>query len=196
MPAAFSGDPKTLWIASVADSDRRMKLLEDFWFQDRHGDTWSVDAEYVIDGASIPRALWTLVGSPYTGQYRRASVVHDKACDDAAGNEDARRRADRMFFEACRAGGCGWFEAMILYAGVRIGAAWSTMAPELLAQSRKEGATLVRPPYEQNMIAEYQYLAERITRAGPTDDAKEVEKRADASQAELALMRTGLVSTA
>ena len=59
-----------------------------------------------MDGASIPRALWTLVGSPYRGDYRRASIVHDQACDDAHGDKDKRRAADRMFYHACREGGC------------------------------------------------------------------------------------------
>jgi hypothetical protein len=29
------------------------------------------------DGASIPKVLWSIVGSPLTGKYVRASIVHD-----------------------------------------------------------------------------------------------------------------------
>ena len=117
----FSGDPRTYWVTE-AGSDRHMRLLEEFWFRDPDGRVWRTPSDYWIDGASIPRALWTLVGSPYTGDYRRASVVHDKACDEAVGDPTARRAADRMFYHACRAGGCAVIEATLLYIGVRIGA--------------------------------------------------------------------------
>src|SRR5262245_52311580 len=79
----FSEEPRTLWLTEIKDGDRRMRLLADFWFDDVDGKRWLTPTAYVVDGASIPRALWTLVGSPYTGCYRRASIVHDKACDDA-----------------------------------------------------------------------------------------------------------------
>ena len=117
----FSGEPRTLWLTDKAARDRKMQVLQDFCFTDPDNKEWRTPAEYAVDGASIPQALWTVVGSPYTGDYRRASVVHDKACDDANGNASARRAADRMFFHACRAGGCSIAEA-ILYIGVRIGA--------------------------------------------------------------------------
>jgi hypothetical protein len=112
----FSADPRAIWLTEE-EPDRRMQLLSEFWFRDPDGRTWEAPLNYRIDGASIPRALWTLVGSPYTGDYRRASVVHDKACDDAKGNNAARREADRMFYHACRAGGCGVKEATLLYIG-------------------------------------------------------------------------------
>src|SRR6266446_3380743 len=98
-----------------------MRLTKAFSFEDPSHKIWLAPKNAVIDGASIPRALWTLVGSPYTGDYRRASIVHDKACDDAVNNSTARRAADRMFYHACRAGGCSIEDATLLYVGVRIG---------------------------------------------------------------------------
>jgi hypothetical protein len=82
----FSGEPETRWLMETAEENRRMKLLAPFSFVDPDGKEWITPVNYNVDGASIPRAVWTLVGSPYTGDYRRASVVHDKACDDAVGN--------------------------------------------------------------------------------------------------------------
>jgi hypothetical protein len=52
-------------------------------------------------------------------------VVHDVACDEAGANKKKRRAADRMFFHACRAGGCSIWQSIVLYLGVRIGAAAS-----------------------------------------------------------------------
>lgn len=118
MSGTFSGNPRTEWL-SEAGADRNMALLEDFWYDDPAGRRWTAPAGSVVNGASIPAPLWSTVGSPYTGEYRRASIVHDVACDDPAVN---RREADRMFYFACLAGGCTRAQARLLYAGVRIGA--------------------------------------------------------------------------
>lgn len=117
----FSGNPKTEWLTSAATDDRDMKMLEDFHYDDPAGRRWPAKAGSVINGASIPTALWSTVGSPYTGDYRLASIVHDVACDDPTVN---RKQADEMFYHACLAGGCSKSQARVLYAGVRVGA-WS-----------------------------------------------------------------------
>ncbi|UYZ57577.1 DUF1353 domain-containing protein [Hymenobacter latericus] len=141
MYGRFSGNPRTEWLPE-AGADRRMLLLEDFWYTDPDGRTWVAPAGSVIDGASIPAPLWSTIGSPYTGEYRRASIVHDVACADARVN---RREADRMFYFACQAGGCSRLQAELLYAGVRIGAwapdirLWSgRIARPLLARGRTQ----------------------------------------------------------
>jgi len=58
-----------------------------------------------VDGATIPEPLWALVGSPFTGDYRNASIIHDIAVEDA-GTKRGRKAADRMYYYACRRGGC------------------------------------------------------------------------------------------
>lgn len=82
-----------------------MALLEKFSFTDPDGKQWDADKDYRTDAASIPEALWSFVGSPFTDNYRRAAIVHDIACVNAS--DDAQRlAADEMFYHACRAGGC------------------------------------------------------------------------------------------
>jgi hypothetical protein len=114
---SFSGNPKTEWLSQHGD-DREMRLLEAFWYIDPQGRRWDVPADSIVNGASIPRTLWSSVGSPYTGDYRRASVIHDVAVRTAG---VVRSEADTMFYFACLAGGCALLEAKLLYAGVRIG---------------------------------------------------------------------------
>jgi hypothetical protein len=114
----FSANPKTEWLQE-AGGDRQMKLLEEFWYEDPDGRRWSASVGEIIDGASIPAPLWSMVGSPYTGEYRRAAVVHDAACGNPA---VVRKEADKMFYFACLAGGCSNRQAELMYAGVRIGA--------------------------------------------------------------------------
>jgi len=117
----FSGNPRTEWLSERGD-DRSMRLLEAFWYIDPQGRRWDVPAGTVVDGASIPRTLWSSVGSPYTGDYRRAAVVHDTAINNPAVIRD---EADTMFYYACLAGGCSLLQAKLLYGGVRIGS-WTS----------------------------------------------------------------------
>jgi hypothetical protein len=174
----FSGEPKTIWLTEDGQ-DRYMKLIDPFWYKGKVLDV-IVPAGYRIDGASIPRALWTLVGSPYTGEYRRASIVHDKACEDANGDAEKRRVADRMFFYACRAGGCSWAQAVALYIGVRIGAArdqverWSEFETYV-----DESPQLFRTQSELAIERDFSTAARVVLRQGEADDDIEIERRTD-----------------
>ena len=135
---SFSGNPKTEWLTEPGTEDRNMRLLAAFWYKDPDGRVWPAPKGSVINGASIPRPLWSTVGSPYTDDYRRASVVHDVACDSPS---VPRKDADVMFYHACLAGGCSPVQARILYAGVRLGA-WASN--NLTDRSMSAGQLLFR----------------------------------------------------
>lgn len=187
---SFSGNPETTWLTEGAP-DRKMRLTNAFHYIDPKGKKWPAPANYVVDGASIPRALWTMVGSPYTGDYRRASIVHDVACDEAQGDPKARRRADRMFFHACMAGGCPWWEAAMLYIGVRIGAiiesgssvAWRETGPKRTAFRARTSPNAA----ELRIQADFRLLADRVLALGETEDAVVLERRVNKSLSELSL---------
>lgn len=184
----FSNDPQALWLCE-SGHDRRMCLLEAFTFTDPSGVVWDAPAGSEVDGASIPRPLWTLVGSPYTGDYRRASVVHDTACERAGADRKLRRAADRMFYRACRAGGCSIRESVLLYLGVRIGAIWPDI-PQWAAARECEhsGPRLSRSLEEQKLEADFVAAARLVLSDGETDDADEIESRVDAALTEVTRM--------
>ena len=119
MKQGFSGEPLTRW-----KGDREMILEEEFYYVDSHGKQWIAPVNSVLNGATIPKALWNKIGSPFVGQYRRASVVHDVAVGELD-NPDVslteRKKADRMFYDACLHDNCGKQFSLILYIGVRIG---------------------------------------------------------------------------
>lgn len=115
-------DPETRWMSDGKAPNRDMVLLEKFIYWDRERKPWDAPEKSEVDGASIPQPLWAIVGSPYTGAYRRASILHDVACERAEGDFEKRREADRMYYFACRRGGCGVVEAVVQYLGVSIGA--------------------------------------------------------------------------
>lgn len=115
----FVGTVKTEWI----EPDRKMRLLDDFSYVDAKGTTWAAPKDSVVDGASIPQILWSVVGSPYTGEYRNASVVHDVAC---VKRDKPWQDVHRMFYEACRAGGVGEQKAKLMYSAVyHFGPKWA-----------------------------------------------------------------------
>jgi len=194
----FSGEPVTLWLTQDETEDRRMKILKDFSFKDPSSKTWLSPADSVIDGASIPRALWGIVGTPYTGDYRRASIVHDVACDEAGSDRKKRRAADRMFFHACRAGGCSIRQSILLYLGVRVGAAASAVpAWHAAVAVETAGPRTKRTNGELRLELDFQEMADRVLGPKVTDDVEEVERRTDKALSNFAGFRgLGRVATA
>jgi len=73
----FLGEVKVLWLADP----RKMQLLEDFVYLDSNGLEWRATKGSIIDGASIPKFFWRVIGSPFIGLYRDPSVIHDVYCD-------------------------------------------------------------------------------------------------------------------
>ena len=96
-------------------ADRGMRLVETFAFIDENGKRWEVPAGHVVDGASIPRILWSSIGSPFVGDYRRASVVHDYYCDVKT---ESWRDTHRNFYDAMIAAGVSVSRARYMYAAV------------------------------------------------------------------------------
>jgi hypothetical protein len=101
---------------------RTVTLLSELSFFDPDSLQWTAPKGLVVDGASIPRPLWSIVGSPYTGGYRRASVIHDQFCDT---KERTWRETHYVFYLASRVDGVSELYAKLLYGGVlRFGPRW------------------------------------------------------------------------
>jgi len=73
----FEGRPRVEW---PAGNGRAMQLIEPFVFVDKTGYRWEVFKGTIIDGSSVPRILWPIIGSPYCGLHREASIPHDLYC--------------------------------------------------------------------------------------------------------------------
>ena len=104
----FSGPIETRW-----ESDgRTMTLLNELRYTDPKGVVWIAPAGSSVDGASIPRALWSFFGGPFEGKFRNASVLHDVAYDQKS---RPWQQVDRMFYDAMRCSGVGPIEAKTFY---------------------------------------------------------------------------------
>jgi hypothetical protein len=103
-------------------SDRRRELLADFSFVRTTGETITAPKGFRYDGASIPRLFWRIIGSPFTGDYRRAAVIHDWLC--FLGNRGLTPHSSpsvhQIFYEGMRADGCGPIRAFFMWAAVRL----------------------------------------------------------------------------
>lgn len=170
----FSGEPLTRW-----DGFRNMVLVEEFYFIDSNGFKWVTPAGSCLNGATIPRALWSSIGSPFTGRYRRASVVHDYAVGELCNPDveyDARTKADRMFYEACRFDGCSKIFAGILYVGVRFGT-WSAQISSGFMEDELQGTEAVRRDSESEYVySKFWNVIDTAQNAINNEDLDELDK--------------------
>lgn len=74
---------------------------------------------FITDFASIPRVLWSAVGGPAEGKYRKAAVVHDFLYRTPG--LATRPQADAVLLEAMKFLGCSWWQRTVIYSGVRVG---------------------------------------------------------------------------
>jgi hypothetical protein len=114
----YNVNPATKWGAD----GRSMTLIDRFEYIDGNGRHWVVPGGTVVDGASIPQVFWSLIGGPFDGKYRNASVIHDYFC------EQRRRRwqdVHHVFYEAMLTSGVESTKAFLMYKAVeRFGPRW------------------------------------------------------------------------
>lgn len=107
----FLGAIRTEWL----QDGRRMRLLSEFQYIDPQGKKWIAPAGSIVDGASIPKAFWSIIGGPFEGKYRAASVIHDVACDEKTQPWESVHEA---FYWAMRASGVEALKAKVMFTAV------------------------------------------------------------------------------
>jgi hypothetical protein len=94
---------------------RNMKLVASFAYVDPRGQRWNAPAGSVVNGASIPQFAWSIIGGPFEGKYRDASVIHDVACKK---KERPWQDVHEAFYTAMLASGVEALRAKVMYAAV------------------------------------------------------------------------------
>jgi hypothetical protein len=92
------------------------RLLEDYTYIGADGRRWTVPKGTVVNGASIPKAVWSLIGGPWSGEYRNASVIHDYMCEALIESSDFTHR---LFYEAMTSSNVGEKLAKMMYFAVK-----------------------------------------------------------------------------
>ena|SRR6266446_10472325 len=172
----YTGAPVTRW----NPDGRSMTLLNELRYTDPRGEVWIAPAGAVVDGASIPRSLWSFMGGPFEGRYRNASVLHDVAYDQ---HDRPWQDCDRMFYNAMRCSGVGPVEAKTMYYTLyRFGRHWDFSVKR--AKPIKVGHKLVAraeaeyPRASPAARDEIEAARDWIRNAAPT--VEQIEQRADA----------------
>lgn len=175
----YSGPVDTRW-----ESDgRSMTLLSELRYTDPEGVVWIAPAGSKVDGASIPRSLWTIMGGPFEGKYRNASVLHDVAYEQ---QNKPWSDCDRMFYNAMRCSGVGRVEAGTMYYSLyRFGRHWKFTVKKAKKLSKKERLALQQqqqqaepPPAEPVDRISIEQARGWIRSAEPS--LEQIEQRADA----------------
>jgi len=127
-------------VAEWLNDGRDMRLEKDFAYIDPNATRWFAPKGSIVNGASIPRAVWSLIGGPFEGKYRNASVVHDVACEKM---EHTWEETHLMLYRAMRASGVWESKSKLMYFAVyHFGPRWSIGRPQyhLLEQPTEEDA--------------------------------------------------------
>lgn len=167
--------PVTEWL----DDGRDMRLKQPFGYVDPAGRQWPVPAGVVVNGASIPQVLWSLIGGPFEGPYRNASIVHDHYCDVRA---RTWQDTHRVFLDAMLCSGVGRLRAKTMYYAVyRFGPRWTIGPVAVLEAFGAAGAGRSVPaplPVEPFDAASFEIDASFIREADL--DIADIEALADA----------------
>ena len=104
-------------------------LLEDVEIK-ALGYTIRVKKGFDFDAASIPRYLWSIIGTPLTGDYKVAALVHDALY---ASQELPKELADNVFLEIMRLHGVSYAKRYSMYNAVKLfgGSAWENNQGEV-----------------------------------------------------------------
>jgi Protein of unknown function (DUF1353) len=169
----FTGEPVTKW----NPDGRTMTLLTELRYTDPNGEVWVAPVGSQVDGASIPRYLWSIMGGPFEGKYRNASVLHDVAYGE---RKRPWQDCDRMFYNAMRCSGVSAVEAKTMYYALyRFGHHWKF--PIKRAKAVKvSGTTVARaiPRAVPVNVNEVNDARDWIQRSEPS--LEQIEQRAEA----------------
>ena len=131
--SSFTNTVKTEWLEG---NPRDMRLIEEVIFIDKTEFHWIAPANSIIDGASIPAILWSIIGSPFVGLYRRASVIHDVYCVNKILPHEL---VHQMFFDAMIEDGVDEAQAQAMYIAVsQFGPKWDIEGNDLEVEEPPE----------------------------------------------------------
>ena len=111
---------------NVGSSDpgwTEFELLSEYRYKTSEEIIWVVPKGFVVNGASIPYQVWSVVGGPWSGRYRNAAVVHDWMCEEAIIDSNY---VHRLFYDMMIESGVERVKARIMYIAVKaFGPQWS-----------------------------------------------------------------------
>lgn len=77
----FNGDVEGKFISMPYAKRPLFELSKPLTYIHPNGSKFTAIRDYIVDGASIPRVFWSIIGGPFSGNHLQASVVHDYYTD-------------------------------------------------------------------------------------------------------------------
>ena len=108
----FSGHVSARWLSD----GRSMEIEQRLTYRDGKGRKWFAEKGLIVDGASIPRFFWRFMGGPFSGKYRRASVIHDAYCQSKT---VPSKEVHAVFYEMMRFDRVPYVKAVLMWMAVR-----------------------------------------------------------------------------
>ena len=96
----------------------KWKLTSIFEYHPDEGNVVTVPIGFIVDGASIPRLVQSIVGSPWNGGYVKPSVIHDWRYYKG---EVTRKFSDQEFRLNNKRENVKRWKRPLIYYGLRIG---------------------------------------------------------------------------
>jgi Protein of unknown function (DUF1353) len=110
--SSFIGELKLQFL----NDGRSARLVEDFGFIDSKGERWVAPSGTITDGANIPVAFRSILGSQFDRKLVKAAVIHDHYINT---REKSVEATNNMFYEALLASGTNEITAKTLYAALQ-----------------------------------------------------------------------------
>jgi len=107
-----------LQVEPVPGTDKRRLLVSLCYMPHDQTIAIEVPAGFMTNYASVPRALWSLF-RPDAGDTRRAATIHDYLYWQHL--YYSRRQVDKIFRQALKDDGAGFFKRWTMWAAVRAG---------------------------------------------------------------------------
>lgn len=161
----FIGEVKVIWL----ENGNQMQLTENFQYIAPDNTIWTAPKGLVVDGATIPRVAWSIIGAPFNGIYRNASVIHDAAC---VARKSSWQSTHKAFYTAMLASGVDPTKAKMMYAAVyHFGPRWGTI--EKITIAKTSPSELSKRMESINSQPE---RATKITQQGTIDSASRTKR--------------------
>ena len=130
---------------------RDMEIARQFEYIDPKNVRWVVPEKTKVNGASIPKALWSTIGGPFSGRYRDASVIHDFHCEVRV---RPAKQVHRVFYDAMLTSGVGKTKANVMYYAVtRFGPSWKQVSRHNICDDPHKADVLGLTQEEQKICA-------------------------------------------
>ncbi len=157
-----------------------MTLLNELRYTDPKGVVWIAPAESQVDGASIPKSLWSIMGGPFEGRYRNASVLHDVSYDQ---HNRPWQECDLMFYNAMRCSGVGPVEAGTMYYSLyKFGRHWNYTVKKARPVNGVEQASGKEKFPRAVPVNASEITATRDWIRGTTPSVEEIQQRANSER--------------